>query len=330
MKYELPGKADSVPGGSQAAVWAAAVVVGVITVATYRTALIGLVGRWWSDPDYVHGFLVPVFSVFLLWYRRAMLRGGGFKASLWGLPLLVIAAAMRMVSSYYYYDLLDPASLIPCLAGLTLFVGGWKALRWAWPSIVFLVFMVPLPGFLAGLLGHPLQRFATIASTFVIQTLGIPVVAEGNVICLSDSQIEVADACNGLRNMMLFVTVCVGATFIIRRSLPEKIIIVLSLACDRLGCQCDPHYRDRHSVRDSWARRKPRDSHSEPILDDAVGRRAVVAGTGLFAASLCHPGSRRNLRWLRRQPGKRPRFPQALPGFEMLADYMPDREKPSL
>jgi exosortase len=95
---------------------------------------------------------------------------------------------------------------------------------------VFLVFMVPLPGFLAGLLGHPLQRFATIASTFVIQTLGIPVVAEGNVLCLSDSKIEVADACNGLRNMMLFLAVCVGVAFLMRRSVAEKIIIVVSAA----------------------------------------------------------------------------------------------------
>ena len=228
MNYAPAGKVDAAVRGPHAAVWAAAVVVSIIAVATYRTALIGLVGRWQSDPDYIHGFLVPVFSGFLLWYRRAMLRGGGFKGSLWGLPLLVVAAAMRMVSSYYYYDLLDPASLVPCLAGLTLFVGGWKAFHWAWPSIVFLVFMVPLPGFLAGLLGHPLQRFATIASTFAIQTLGIPVVAEGNVIWLSDTPINVAEACNGLRNMMLFATVCAGATFIIRRSLPETIIVLLS------------------------------------------------------------------------------------------------------
>ena len=135
-----------------------------------------------------------------------------------------------MASSYYYYDLLDPASLVPCLAGLTLFVGGWKAIRWAWPSIVFLVFMVPLPGFLANLMGGPLQRLATVASTFLIQTIGISAVAEGNVISLADSQIGVAEACNGLRNMMLFLAVCVGLALISRRTPIEKVIIVFSSA----------------------------------------------------------------------------------------------------
>jgi exosortase len=204
--------------------------VGAIIFATYWTALTGLVGRWWNDPDYVHGFLVPLFSGFLLWYRRAMLRSGEFKGSLWGLPLLAIAAAMRMASSYYYYDLLDPASLVPCFAGLALFVGGWKALHWAWPSIFFLIFMVPLPGFVATLLGLPLQRLATIAGTYLIQTVGISAVAEGNVILLSDSQIGVAEACNGLRNMMLFLAVCTAVAFISRRSAAEKVIIVLSAA----------------------------------------------------------------------------------------------------
>ena len=41
---------------------------------------------------------------------------------------------------------------------LTLVLGGWRALRWAWPSILFLIFMVPLPDFVAAALGGKLQR----------------------------------------------------------------------------------------------------------------------------------------------------------------------------
>jgi exosortase len=230
VKSSPSSRSEPARHGRSLAGWAVAALLGALVVATYAPALAGLLGRWQSDPDYVHGFLVPLFSGFLLWHRRAMLPGVEFRGSLWGLPLLAIAAAMRMASSYYYYDLLDPASLIPCLAGLTLFVGGWQALGWAWPSIAFLVFMVPLPGFVAVQLGQPLQRVATVAGTFVIQTVGIPAVAEGNVILLSDSRIGVAEACNGLRNMMLFLAVCVAMSFVIRRTTIEKVIIVLSAA----------------------------------------------------------------------------------------------------
>jgi exosortase len=226
MKFPQPTGVAAMPG------WLPAATVALLslTAATYATALTGLVTRWRTDPDYVHGFLVPLFSAFLLWHRREMLNNIQARGSLWGLPLLALAAAMRVASSYYYYDLLDPASLVPCLAGMVLFVGGWQVLYWAWPSIVFLAFMVPLPGFVAVQLGQPLQRLATVAGTFVIQTVGIPAVAEGNVILMSDSRIGVAEACNGLRNMMLFLAVCVAMSFVIRRTWIEKIIVVFSAA----------------------------------------------------------------------------------------------------
>jgi exosortase len=204
--------------------------LGGAVAVTYAGCMAGLVGRWWNDPDYLHGFLVPVFAGFLLWYRREMLRGTRPKGSRWGLALLGISAAMRWVSAYFYYQLLDPASLVPALAGLVLFVGGWRILRWAAPSIAMLVFMIPLPGFLASLMSHPLQRLATIASTYMIQTVGVPAVADGNVITLGDSQIGVAEACNGLRNMMLFIAVCSAAACVMKRSLLEKVIVVLSAA----------------------------------------------------------------------------------------------------
>jgi exosortase len=200
----------------------------IAAVFSYAACLAGLVGRWWSDPDYLHGFLVPVFAAYLLWSRREMVRGLQFQGSQWGLALLGICAAMRWASAYYYYELLDPASLIPGLAGLVLFLGGWKVLRWSAPSIAMLVFMIPLPGFLATLMAHPLQRMATIASTYMIQTVGVPAVAEGNVISLGDSQIGVAEACNGLRNMMLFIAVCSAVAFTVKRPLIEKAIIMLS------------------------------------------------------------------------------------------------------
>ena len=78
---------------------------------TYAGCLASLAGRWWSDPDYLHGFLVPIFAGFLLWYRREMLRDVQAHGSRWGLVLLGVCAVMRWMSAYYYYELLDPASL---------------------------------------------------------------------------------------------------------------------------------------------------------------------------------------------------------------------------
>ncbi len=73
-----------------------------------------------------------------------------------------------------------------------------------------------------------MQKIGTIASTYVIETLGIPVMSRGNVILLPHGEVGVVEACSGLRMMMLFFAVCVGAAFVMKSSLAEKILIVLT------------------------------------------------------------------------------------------------------
>jgi exosortase len=212
------------------ALLAGAAALLVVLAWSFASSIAMLAGRWWNESDYLYGFLVPAFSAVLLWGRRGMLSQVAWRGSAWGLVLVGLAAALRWASACYYYELLEPLALLPGLAGIVLFAGGWRALHWAWPAIAFLVFMIPLPGFVAGALSHPLQRIGTISGTYVIQTLGIPSVDRGNVIVLSESELGVAEACNGLPMMMLFFAVCVGTALLTRRSWLEKAIIVLSAA----------------------------------------------------------------------------------------------------
>src|SRR5206468_3303453 len=100
--------------------------------------------------------------------------------------------------TYLFFDWLAAMALLPCVAGLVLLAAGWRALRWAWPAILFLGFMVPLPHRVEVALAHPLQRVATAASTYALQTLGFVAFSEGNVIRLGQVRIGVVEACSGL------------------------------------------------------------------------------------------------------------------------------------
>jgi exosortase len=195
---------------------------------SYSGVFVELASRWARDPDYSHGFLVPVFSAYLLWLRRAMLENMPDRGSWWGLVPLLVAAAMRWFSVYAFYPLLDAPSLLPCLAGAALIAGGWTVLKWAWPGIVYLAFMMPLPGAIAELFSHPLQRIATISSTWLLQMLGLPVISRGNVIWMTTAKIGVVEACSGLRMLMLFLAITVGASFLIKRPLWEKALVACS------------------------------------------------------------------------------------------------------
>ena len=81
---------------------------------------------------------------------------------------------------------------------------------------------------LEGQLGGPLQRITTVASTYLLQTCDVPATATGNVIWLTEGRIGVVEACNGLRMLIAFFAVTIGAALVMRGSLREKAMIVLS------------------------------------------------------------------------------------------------------
>lgn len=200
----------------------------IAVVWSYWETAVSLAGQWWQNPDYLHCFLVPVVAGYLLWHRRGLLPPGQHTGSSWGLLFLAVAVAMRWASEYFYFGTLDRLSLLPFAAGMALLWAGLDGLRWAWPSVLFLVFMIPVPGTLAGIASQPLQRIGTEVSTYLIQFLGIPAVSQGNVILLSDSSIGVVEACSGLKMMMLFAAICVAAVFLMRLRGIDKIAILLS------------------------------------------------------------------------------------------------------
>jgi exosortase len=195
---------------------------------SYWPLLVDMARRWVQDPQYSHGFLVPVFSAALLIMRRRQFADVAAGLHWWGLALVLLGAALRLVASYTFFDWLGVFSLLPCLAGLAVLFGGWQGLRWAAPAIAFLVFMIPWPYRLEVALAHPLQRVATLASTYALQTLGVAALAEGNTIVLDDVRLEVIEACSGLSMLATFLALATAAALVIRRPLWEKVLLVLS------------------------------------------------------------------------------------------------------
>jgi len=211
------------------AVMVAWAVLALLLLVIYYQGIWIFLKAWYKEPEYGHCFFVPAFVVFLLWYRREMALPLPDKGSLWGLAFFGMMLVMKIVAFFFRLPIMDAASLIPCIAGIVLLAGGWKAMRWSWQSIVFMVFAVPLPAAITGLLAGPLQKVGAIVATYAIQTLGIPAVRTGNVINLPSAPLEVAGACSGLRMLMLFFAICVGAAFVLRdRPLWERLLIVAS------------------------------------------------------------------------------------------------------
>jgi exosortase len=209
----------------------AAVLVGGFTALclwVYWPTLVEMADRWVNDPQYSHGYLVPAFALVLLYMRRGQLAGATFQADWRGLPLIAAGAVGFVVGGFTYFDWLTAASLLPTLAGLAVLFGGLQAIKWAWPAIAFLLFMIPLPYRVETALGGPLQSVATRGSEWVLQTLGFAALAEGNVILLEHGRIAVVEACNGLAMLLTFAALATGMAIVVRRPLLDRIVLLVS------------------------------------------------------------------------------------------------------
>jgi exosortase len=168
----------------------------------YANVLPDLVQDWWDDPNYSHGFLVPLFSAYLVYQRRASILATELRPSWWGLAPILFGIASLVLGQVGAEAFVSRASLIVILAGLTLFHAGWPMLRAVMFPLAFLLFMVPLPAVLFYAVAFPLQGLAAQNAAWILDHMGVPVLIDGNVIHLSHISLGVTEACSGIRSLI--------------------------------------------------------------------------------------------------------------------------------
>ena len=154
----------------------------------YWPTLVWIEDTWRNEPDYSHGYLVPLLAGMLCWHRWDMFPGVRRTPSWAGVTLIAVSIAMRFVSRLVYADFMDGWSLLPMLAGAVWVVFGVQAMKWSLPAIAFLFLMIPLPYQAESLLSWKLQGVATDLSTVFLRILGQPAVSEGHVIWINDQR----------------------------------------------------------------------------------------------------------------------------------------------
>jgi exosortase len=218
---------DHAPKASVPTLLTIALLAGAVLF-SYWTTLGKIAWRWSEDPQYSHGYLVPGFALYLLWLRRDRLRHSLGHANGLGLGLVGVAIALRLAGTHFHFEYFDQASLLPAIAGLFFLAGSWPAFFWSCPAVLFLAFMIPLPHSVSLAMSAPMQTFATTVSTFVLQVLGKPAIAEGNVILLNDIELGIVEACSGLRMLVVFFALSTAVALLIRKPLWEKLLIAAS------------------------------------------------------------------------------------------------------
>jgi exosortase len=201
-------------------------VIAGLVAALYAPVVSQMVVQWWQNPDYSHGFVVPLFVGYVLYQRRHKLQQVSIEPSHLGFPVMLGAIGLLLVGTLGAELFVSRCSLLFLFGGMILFLAGWKMLRAVAFPLAFLVLMIPLPTLIYNQVTFPLQLLASRLASNLLELLAIPVLREGNVLVLPNYSLEVVEACSGIRSLMSLIALAVAYGYLAERRLWARYILV--------------------------------------------------------------------------------------------------------
>jgi exosortase len=208
--------------------WFPSAAIVVLLVAIYFRIAIKLVVDWYNIPDYSHGFLVPLFAIFLVWDNRNAIRATPVRPSWAGISLVVFALAVLILGVYGVDLFTSRISFVFLLAGLIWTFFGLRMLRRLLFPLFVLVLAIPFPAIVFNQITFPLQLLASRLASMILPLLGVPVLQDGNVIELPVMKLEVAEACSGIRSLMSLFTLAVFYGYFLEKTTKRRVILALA------------------------------------------------------------------------------------------------------
>lgn len=185
-----------------------------------------MVNIWFSHSDNSHAVLVPFIALYFAWSKREELAETVKTGSLLGGLFLTLCLVLFLLSYVGGIAFGVRLMIVASLIGLV-----WNC--WGWPTLCvlafplgFLFFMVPIPDTLLNMVSFPLQLQATNISTWIISLFSIPVYKEGNMLYFVQTQLEVAEACSGIRSIVALTMLSVLLAYMSDASWQKKAILV--------------------------------------------------------------------------------------------------------
>ncbi len=156
----------------------------------------------WSTDEQGHGPLILAACAWLLWDMRASLFSPSNRPAPGpALALLAVSTAIYVIGRSQQVIEMEAGSFLLTLAACILLPCGWTGLRKAWFPLLFLVFMVPMPGVLVQALTMPLKSAVSVVAEQVLYWAGYPIARTGVTLTIGQYQLLVADACSGLNSL---------------------------------------------------------------------------------------------------------------------------------
>jgi exosortase D (VPLPA-CTERM-specific) len=183
---------------------------------------------WNMQPEYSHGILIPLISLFLIWRQRELLSRIPFHGSWAGLWLILLGLGMWYLAEISTIYVIGQYAFLAVLYGLVLTLVGPRVFRQLAVPLLILIFAIPLPQFFAQSLSLRLQLLSSAIGVGVIRLFGISVFLDGNVIDLGIYKLQVVEACSGLRYLYPLMTLAFIVSYFYRAPFWKRAVVFLA------------------------------------------------------------------------------------------------------
>lgn len=230
---ELAGKPRGVAGLKVNALgFAAFVLLAVAAFPVFRSGFAELFAAW-STPEYSHGPLIPLISLYL--FLRELRRAGpadtATSVTRWpGILVIGLALLIAVFGNLVLIGDIVAYAFIIWVFGVVLLTFGWRRGLGHWKPVLHLIFMLPLPQAIYWKLSIFLQGVSSVLGVWFVQVAGIPVYLDGNIIDLGVYKLQVAEACSGLRYLFPILSFSYLFSILYRGPLWHKAVLLLSAA----------------------------------------------------------------------------------------------------
>jgi len=197
----------------------------------------------WNKDEHSHGPIMLCLSLWLLHARWKEFDGklDGTAPGTWLAWVMFVVAVLfyapgRALNIIYF----EVFAFIPMLIGVVALIGGWPLLNKLKFPLFFLLFMVPIPGFVLDPISQFVKLHISIATAEILWYFGYPIGHTGVVLTIGPYQLLVADACAGMRTLFMleamgiFYLNVVRHTSLMRNITLGLLIVPISFAANML------------------------------------------------------------------------------------------------
>jgi len=204
--------------------------ISLVVLLLYSPVLVRMAIQFYEYPSYSHGFLIPIFSGYLIWLKRGQLGKLEKEPSLTGLWIVFGAVALLYLGSMGAELFLTRISLVLVIFGLVLYFEGKPTVRAMAFPLGFLLLMIPLPAIIYNRMVFPLQLLSSRLATAALETLKLfPVLREGNLLILPRCTLEVVEACSGIRSLESLIALAVAYAYLAEPSIPIRALLTVAM-----------------------------------------------------------------------------------------------------